>query len=441
MNSEEKQFGAPWWQKMLSRREANKNIAKIGALTLIMASAGINSGCDSEEDEIEVEKDTFELQKEQGWNIGATDKTLKFNGKTTNDSRGSMDWMAYLDPKKLLDAYKPSETLQPFVIPTLVQALSQSSLKGQIAPVYTNAMKEAYSRGLGMREILTKSKESATMSLIADLSGPESVAYAAAMADVANPVITFDNWPHPLGVVQSHETLGALLYYAKEVEDKAKVRKANATSIFILDANRLNKYTDADTQFDNRYVAKLPPADKFTSLNVSNIIYSVPNESKQTESDDINDDFATYKEKGINVSMLPVTNFQPATDPEEQKKDLKAAPQGQYATQSTVYHYGGGSSFLPYFFMYYAFMRPSYGYYMPNRLPPTSLPRPNYTPSRRNTMFSSATVGGSRGIGKVKPSGFGRVSTRMSSDGRTVTGIRSGRSGSFGRSRSGRFSG
>lgn len=425
---------------MLTRREANKNIAKIGALTLLLSSAGIHSGCDSEDDEIEVEKDTFELQKEQGWNIGATDKTLKFVGKSNNDSQGSMDWMAYLDPKKLLDAYRPSEAFQPFVIPTLVQSLSQSSLKGQMAPVFTNEMKEAYSRGLGMREVLMKSKESFKMSLVTDLKGPEAVAFAAAMADIANPVITFDNWPHPLGVVPSHQTLGALLFYAKEVEEKSKNRKANAPSIFILDGDRLNPYTDADSQFDNRYIAKLPPADKFSSLNVSNIIYSVPNESKQAESDDINDDFATYKEKGITVSMLPVSNFQPSTDPAEQKKDELAAGQGQYASTQRVYHYGGGSSFLPYFFMYYAFMRPSYGY-MPNRLPPTSLPRPNYTPARRNTMFSSSTVGGSRGVGKMKPSGFGRVSTRMSADGRSVTGIRSGRSGSFGRSRSGRFSG
>jgi hypothetical protein len=441
MNLDEKQFGAPWWQKMLTRREANKNIAKAGALALLLSSAGIISGCDSDDDDIEVDKDTFELQKEQGWNIGATDKNLQFIGKSTNDSQGSMDWMVYLDPKRLLEAYKPTnEALQPFVVPTLVQALSQNSLKSQIAPVFTNEMKEAYSRGLGMREILLKSKDAAGMSIVSDLKGPEGVAFAAAMADVANPVITFDNWPHPLGVVPSHMTLGAMLFYAKEVEQKAKVRKENASSIFILDANRLNPYTDADTQFDNRYIAKLPPADKMTALKINNILYSVPNENKQVESDDINDDFATYKDKGISVSMLPVSNFQPSTDPKEQQ--TTAPNTGAYASNTTVYHYGGGGSMLPYFFMYYAFMRPSYGYgYMSNRLPPTSLPRPNYTPSRRPTMFSSSTVGGARGVGKMKPSGFGRVSTRMSSDGRSVTGIRSGRSGSFGRSRSGRFGG
>lgn len=431
-------FGASWWQEMLSRREANKKIAKLGTLTILLSAVGIHSGCDSE-DEMEVEKDSYELQKEQGWNVGATDKNLSFFGKSTNDSKGSMDWMNYRDPKKLLDAYKPSDKFLPFMVPTLVQSLSQNSLKNQISPIYTPEMGVAYSRGLGMREIIQKTKEPEKMCIICDIKGPEAIAYAAAMADIANPIITFDNWPHPLAVVPSHLTLGAMLFYAKEIEEKSKLRKADATPVFILDANRLNPYTDADNQFDNRYIAKLPPSDKLKGLNISNIIYAVPNENKQTESDDLNDDFATYKENGLNVAMLPLTSFQPSQ--EADKKELGTSELASTATtQPAVYHYGGGSSFLPYFFMYYAFMRPSIGNYTPSRIPPTNLPRPNYTPIRRNTMFSSATIGGARGVGKVKPSGFGRVSTRLSRDGR-LTGIRSGRSGSFGRSRSFRIGG
>jgi hypothetical protein len=43
-------------------------------------------------------------------------------------------------------------------------------------------------------------------------------------------------------------------------------------------------------------------------------------------------------------------------------------------------------------------------------------------------------------VGRTRPSGFGRTSVRMSTDGR-VTGIRSGRSGSYGRSGGGWFGG
>ncbi|MEK7830209.1 MAG: hypothetical protein AAB401_03940, partial [Acidobacteriota bacterium] len=61
----------------------------------------------------------------------------------------------------------------------------------------------------------------------------------------------------------------------------------------------------------------------------------------------------------------------------------------------------------------------------------------------RPTVFSSSRVGassGATGVGRSKPSGFGRTSVRRGSDGR-VSGVRSGRSGSYGRSGGGWFSG
>jgi hypothetical protein len=434
MEEEIKNFGASWWQKMITRREANKELAKIGALAVLMASVGINSGCDSDEDDdTEVQQDAMELQKKEGWNIGSTDKNLDYPYASTMDSTGSLDWTTYLDPNNLLKAYQPVQpSLQPYVVPTLVQVLSQPTFKGKIAPLITNKMQEAYSRGLGMRELVKKSKNMANTILISDLTGPESVAFAAALSDVAEPIMTFDNWPHPLGVVKSHHTLAALLYYAKEVSQKAEDRKTPCPAIMMLDRNRLSSYSDADNQFDNRYVAKLPTSDNLKTLNVTGVLYYVPDEQNKAELDDINDDFATFQEKGISVSMIPLTDFKP--DPAA----TTSAPPPAGTTTTTgnvtnVYHYGGGTSFWPYFFMYHAFMRPAYGIPSYSTLPPSTISRSTYAPARRPTMFSSSSVGGVKGVGRTKPSGFGRVSTRVGTNGR-VSGVRAGRSGSFGRS-------
>jgi hypothetical protein len=432
-------IGAPWWQEMLSRRQANKRLAQIGALTALLSSANIITGCDSDDDEdTEVERDAFDLQQKEGWNIGSTDKALNFPGKSNTDSMGSLDWSTYLETANLLKAYQPVQSsLQPYVVPTLVQVLSQPSFRGLASPVFSKEMKEAYSRGLGMKEILLKTKNPETMTIISDLPGPESVAFAAALSDVADVVITFDNWPHPLGVVKSHLTLGALLYYAQEVSQKAAKRKSPVPSVFVLDKTRLTPYNDADSQFDNRYIAKLPTAENLNALKVSGIFYAIPNDSQKQELDDINDDFATYKDKGLNISMLPLNQFQPS---EQDKAKIASSSQNYTATGSqsptNVYHYGGGGSFLPYFFMYYAFTRPMYMYpssYYSRLSPPSYLSRPSYEPVRRPTMFSSSRVGGAKGIGKARPSGFGRVSTRVSNTGRT-SGVRAGRSGSWGRS-------
>ncbi|MDW8465787.1 MAG: hypothetical protein RML35_06270 [Chloroherpetonaceae bacterium] len=258
--------GADWWHEMISRREANQRLLQLVSLSALLSTAGILQGCDLEDEE-EIVVDTTELQRKEGWNVGSPDKPLALNGKQTHDSGHSLSWTMYLEPEALLQAYQPTRAeFKPFVVNTLVQALAQPSLKSQMAPVFTPKMKEAYSRGLGMKELLKQSKNPDTVALIVDLEGEESVAFGAAMADVANLVIGFDNWPHPIGVVPSQQTLGAMLYYAEEVSQKAKIRPEKAPMVMLLDSNRLLPYsenTDAETKFDNRYIAKVPTAENF----------------------------------------------------------------------------------------------------------------------------------------------------------------------------------
>lgn len=430
---------------MLTRREANKTIAKIGIASLAVAAGVGVVGCgdgseDADDGSTEVQQDAIELQKKEGWNAGSTDKKLTFTGKTSTDSQGTMDWSNFNTSAALLKAWGVKNSAwQPYTVPTLVQALDQPSLKGEIGPVFTPAMRTAYSRGLGMREILQKTKNPETTMIVVDIPGPEAVAYAAAIADVADPVITFDNWPHPLGVVKSHETLGAMLYYAAEVSAKAAKRPANAPGVLVLDANRIAADVDPDTQFDNRYVAKIPTADKLQGMKTTNVIYAVPDKGVTAERDDLNDDFASYKEKGINVSMIALSDFTP--DPKEQQADSAAALAGggTTTTHHTVYHYGGSPFFSPWFFYHYPVFIGA-GIPAASRLPATGLRGSTYSPARRPTMFSGRTVGGGSGVGKQRPSGFGRVSTRVDGTGRT-TGIRSGSSGSYGRSSGRGYSG
>ncbi len=458
MSKEETNFetGADWWREKLSRREANKRLASVGALAAVLAASGVLQGCD--EDEEEIIRDTTELQREQGWNVGATDKTLTLDGKTSADSTGSIGWATYLDPQNLLKAYEPMNSKwKPFVVPTLVQSLSQPTLRSQLAPVVTPAMKEAYAKGLGMREIVRQSKNPESVVIVADLVGIESVAFGAALADVADVVLGFDNWPHPLGVVPSQQTLGALIYYAEEVAQKSKKRTGNPPAVMLLDSNRLLPYndaTDGDTKFDNRCIAKLPTAENLASAGAKSVLYCTPDSTRTTELDDLNDDFATYKEKGLAISMVNLSEFKPAQAsvapvtpggklPALQGDSLTRAMNGTTAAApvntTTTYYYGGSPSFAPWFFYHYPIFYPSpiyYPSYSPSyyssRVSPVSRPS-SYTPVRRPTMFSSRTTGGALGVGKTRPSGFGRVSTRVSSSG-TLTGVRSGRSGSFGRS-------
>ncbi len=449
-----------WWEESITRREANLRLAKLGTLAALLSVSGIAQGCGDDEGVVE-ENDALELQKKEGWSVGAESNNISLPDVMAVDSKGSLSWSAYLEPSELLKAYEPKRSeWKPFVVATLAQSLSQPSLKSQIKPICTPEMKEAYSRGLGMRELIKRSNNPETIFLIADLDGKESVAFAAAMSEVADVVLGFDNYPHPKGVVKSHEVLGALVYYAAEVEAKKEKRSDKAATVMLLDNRRLNAPQNAEAEFDNRYVAKIPSADKLQSLGVKSVMYLSPSESQTTELDDLNDDFATIKEKGIPVTMMAATNFKPAVPiseavasvpnakPEEIEQAKKVpttetAPNGQV---TNIYHYGGSPFFFPWFFWAFPMFMPSpffypafnYGYY--GSRAPARISRPTYQPVRRPTAFASRTTGGLAGVGKTKPSGFGRVSTNVSRSGTRSLGARSSsRSGSWGRS--GGFSG
>jgi hypothetical protein len=220
----------------------------------------------------------------------------------------------------------------------------------------------------------------------------------------------------------------------------------------LLDSNRLTDYTNQDSQFDNRYLAKLPPVDQLKQRGNQQIIYLVQDESQQQELDDLNDDLVEWEKNGINVRMLRLSDFKPGIQP------LTAAQNPRSATTQHVHHtyYYGGSPFSHgLFYNYYYYTPPreivvvgdgGYRTTIPPRYgssssSPQSYPPPSYRPTSRPTIFSSARVGatsGVGGVGKTRPSGFGRTSVRRSENGQ-ITGF--GRSGSYGRSSGGWFGG
>jgi hypothetical protein len=260
------------------------------------------------------------------------------------------------------------------------------------------------------------------------------------MAGWADLIPAFDNWPHPYGVVRSHETLGALLYYAAYVQERKAALAEPAPGLLVLDAHRLAPYTDANMQFDNRYLATVPLAKALRQHGISNVMYVVPNRNQKVESDDLNDEFVEYKDAQINAVVFPLSDLQ-----EVPQQVVKTAPDGATRTVTEQhYYYGGGLGSHLGFLMLYSFLapRPAASYYYPygggrqytlnNTRPPTA--PPSYTPRPRPTQFSGTRVGGSSGVGRTKPSGFGRTTVRASSGRVTGIGSRSGATGASGRS-------
>lgn len=424
----------PWWKT--SRRTFIVGGA-IGAGALL---TGIGLWGVTGDDTTDVDKDSLELQRTGGWNVGSEDRRLSMPSAQVADSQQSDAWKRYLDSSAMLSAYQPqTEAWMPFFVPTLIQSLQSETLRGQLAPLFTPGMKESYERGQALaREFLDFAENAGEVAFVIDLAGPESIALGAGMADSARLITTFDNFPHPLGVTPSHETLGAMLYYAAEIEAKQQKLSPSAPPVFLLDSKRLAAYGDADTQFDNRYLTKLPSAERFQERNIKSIIYVTPDRTRTEELDDLNEDFVEYKNKGLNVAMLPLSDFTPT--------DGTGGQTQTGATEERRYYYGGSPGSHLLFFYAYPFFRPypAYASRYPGYAGASSMPRsvapPRYIPAPRPTMFSGTRIGSGSavGVGRSKPSGFGRATVRVAPSG-SVVGTRAGRSGFYSPSRSGSF--
>ncbi len=431
-------FGAPkpWWQK-ISRRGwiiggAAVGVTAIGACTTGLVLLVRNSDKD-------IDDDSLALQKKHGWNIGSETRQLPTTNQQTMDSLKTENWKKYLDQNTMLAAFQPkSSAWMPYFVPTLIQSLQYDTLRTQLKPIFSADMDEAYLRGQAIaRDLLSNAENPSETAIVVDLAGRDSVAFGAGLSEQCRLVTTFDNYPHPLGVTPSHEALEAMLYYAGEIEANQAKLPDKAPAVFLLDSARLNEYKDADNQFDNRYLAKIPPAQKFVEAGVKNVIYVIPDRTRKEELDDINEDFVEYKKKGLNVAMLPAADFQP--------DNTQTATTGTTTTTTRHYYYGGSPFGHVWFFYHYPYYRPTpvfisrtpaYRSYNPST---STFRPPSYTPASRPTMFAGTRTGGASGVGRSRPSGFGRSTVRMNSSGR-VTGTRAGRSGSFGRS-SGFFGG
>jgi hypothetical protein len=420
--------GAQWWQEGLeratdpSRRRAMIALAAAGGS---IAAAGVIVALLSGSDEKETAVDSLDLQEKEGWDVGQPGGTLPFPGATMQDAENGRSWQAALTTlgRRLAPA---RIDLLAYHVPTLFQVLqspSAAGLRGMITPVRSRAQDLAFARGRGILALFKAlPKMPSDTAIIVDLPGPEAVALTAGLAAGFDPVFLFDNWPHPAGVVPAHLTIAAALYYLVVFDRAKRERPSPAPPVFVLDRNRLTPYIDADRQFDNRYMARLPNAEGFRKLGVQHLLYVTDNPFLR-ELDDLNADFVAVGAAGIDVKVL-------ATG------DLQEAPWSPGDPVGTRYYYGGSSH--SHFIFWSAYMWHASA--PTGRMTPTLRTVSNgasYKPAPRPTIFSTRTVGGARGIGKAKPSGFGRVSVRMSSSGR-VTGVRAGRSGSFGRAGSGR---
>ena len=436
-------IGARWWQESIAtevpRRKAITGILALGgalagvaAIGLIASrvksssSSGSSGGFFSSTPSYEYQpKTSLDMQKEYGWNFGATGEALVFDGTSTQPfDRKSLETIAEdMAPATALYGHYWNPTLfqAPLAMPKSKPAGDPDApaflpLKDVIVPISTAAMTRALGQGKALAALLAaNAKKTKDLALVVDLPGPLAVAFAAGLVNQFDPIFLFDNWPHPHGVVAAHLTLAAAMYY-QPLFAKARQLNANTNSgtpklrpMFVLDRARLATYVDDTTQFDNRYTAKMPSPADLRAMTTSNLLYIGPNAIDRFELDDLNDDFARWSTAGAVFHVCPANSFEPlgaGGDPLDSATYSATAP----ATPSSP------------FWMHWD--QPA------NRLPAEVQ---KYAPSARTTSFSSGTTSATAPATHPRPAGFGTVPVVVAVGTGVVLGARASRSGSWNR--------
>ena len=438
-----------WWREALAlwRRPAVGR-AFTGAALLGGAVGGGGCGGDTwvrpdpspllqREDDVDVTLRSVELQQREGWDVGAEgQETIAWRGASPVDIDGSVRWQQTME--QLTQAMAPRQPeLWPWYVPTLLQSLSGPDgerLRSVMTPVRTHEMDVAFQKGLSLASLFAEQGWPTDTALVVDLPGPESVAFAAALAPRFDPVLDFDNWPHPEGIVPSHETLGALLFFQPLLDRARAARTLPAAPAFVLDADRLRPYSDAADRFDNRYLARLPSPEALQRLGVRHVLYI--NAKEGAELDDLNDTLSADTAFGVDVKTLALSDFTPITDgPSEGEALASGDGDGDgyddalgWDDTPLAYFYGGSLFYHRGFWGYYGWYRPRHQ---------TQFARPAVM--RTSHGFARVIAPRATLLGATRAT-VGHVAVQIARSSGHVVGLGSGagrgvgmRSGSFGR--------
>lgn len=424
--------GAKWWNESMAQsapvdQDRRGVLFAVGGLAMLMfAPVCLCSRCGGSSstanaDEEEKTQKSLELQRNFGWAFGGEETALVFDGTsavpydptTLSTLAGAVEPKTRYRTEHRRTLFEASDATPKLTRPASAPVFVP--LRQAMKPHLTPSMDVAYKRGRGLASLFETTPGDDVLVVI-DLPGPDAVAFAAGMAQTAEPVFTFDNWPHPLGVVPAHHTLASIVYYRPLFEKAAGA--ARKLTAFVLDRNRLATYTDDGSKFDNRYVARLPPASALTSANTKHVLYVTPSAGEVQERDDLNDDFVGYERAGIDVRVVAADEFGP--DP---KKPAAPGPAGSSASVDD-YYYGSTSDGHYGFWGVYAWRRTTRRFTQPSYPSPSS----RYRVTPRATPFVGVSSG------KTTPASFGSSRVNISRSSGSVTSPGFGRSGSYGRS-------
>jgi hypothetical protein len=191
------------------------------------------------------------------------------------DATGSLAWRDFTTATRLFDAWSPANDSlwEAYHCPTLFAALDQ------IPHDKVGAAPEAWILEWLRGELPPPTWLDAQTWLILDCPALTSIALAAHLAcqQCCQPVCTFDNWPHPDGLIKSELALAGLIRYAAVVAQARNRWHKGLPPVWICDSSRLGVSPGKPRDFDNRYYlddSLLPGIELLRQHQLQRVVYA-----------------------------------------------------------------------------------------------------------------------------------------------------------------------
>jgi hypothetical protein len=206
-------------------------------------------------------------------------RLVRVGDPRTPDARGGLGWQAYRGAERLYDVWgpHPESPWGPFHCVPLFAALDRipESDVGPAPSVEDGGWEHPrpHTRP-GAPPAPWLAPDTWT---IVDLSGPDAVEVGAwLVTSGCQPVCTFDNWPHTLGLIKAERILGELLRWATTIAHARVTMKPDAPPVWICDSQRLGSRQGSPGEFDNRYYLDdsiLPGPALLRSTGIRQVVY------------------------------------------------------------------------------------------------------------------------------------------------------------------------
>lgn len=268
-----------------------------------------------------------------------TRRPVRVGSPEAPDALGGRVWRRYADPEELFAVWGPvpGSAWAPFHCVPLFASLERILPEGVGPPPPEEPAPEP--PGHARPGAPEPPWRAADTWVVADLPGPFVAPVGVWLIGAGHqPVCTFDNWPHPLGVLQPERILAQLLFWAPVVAELRPRLGLGSPPAWLCDRQRLGERRGRPGELDNRYFlddSLLPGPGVLQQAGIRRVVYLTPGAADPPLAD-VDPYFKRLEQAGLEVRQSSLE------DPTLGLAPLVAAPRAQLRTEGYRRSSAGG---------------------------------------------------------------------------------------------------